>query len=135
MVLATEEKALLAFEPTRRIVPTTNTNITASITAYSAMSCPLSSDQSWGRILICLEFLSIAKLRTLGWNANATEDRARLDKASELSPDRHNQAPDRLPQEHRLNDPATPLARAGPPAAECPPGLVHNPSALEDASP
>jgi len=84
MVLATEEKALLAFEPTRRIVPTTNTNITASITAYSAMSCPLSSDQSWGRILICLQFLSIAKIRTLGWNANATEDRARLDEASEL---------------------------------------------------
>ena len=84
MVLATEEKALLAFEPTRRIVPTTNTNITASITAYSAMSCPQSSDQSWGRILICLQFLSIAKIRTLGWNANATEDRARLDEASEL---------------------------------------------------
>src|SRR5256885_10692913 len=29
--------------PTRRIVPTTITRITASITAYSAMSCPLSS--------------------------------------------------------------------------------------------
>src|SRR6266699_3919360 len=65
MVLATEEKALLAFEPTRRIVPTTNTKITASITAYSAMSCPLSSDQSWGRILICLQFLSTAKIWTL----------------------------------------------------------------------
>ncbi len=34
-VLDTEEKALLAFEPTRRMVPTTNTKITASITAYS----------------------------------------------------------------------------------------------------
>src|SRR6266581_3624847 len=42
-VLETEEKALLALLPTRRIVPTTSTRITASITAYSAMSCPLSS--------------------------------------------------------------------------------------------
>src|SRR5438128_610950 len=49
MVLATEEKALLAFEPTRRMVPTTKTKITASITAYSAMSWPPSSVQSWGR--------------------------------------------------------------------------------------
>src|SRR5438132_9822261 len=48
MVLATEEKALLAFEPTRRMVPTTKTKITASITAYSAMSCPLSSLKIWG---------------------------------------------------------------------------------------
>jgi len=37
MVLATEEKALLAFEPTRRIVPTTNTNITASIDVLPAI--------------------------------------------------------------------------------------------------
>jgi hypothetical protein len=43
--LATEEKALLALDPIRRIVPTTRTRITASITAYSAMSCPVSSDQ------------------------------------------------------------------------------------------
>src|SRR5438093_6439590 len=69
MVLATEEKALLAFEPTRRIVPTTKTKITASITAYSAMSCPLSSLKIWGRILISLQFLSIVKTRTLGWQA------------------------------------------------------------------
>src|SRR5438132_9627786 len=34
--LATEEKTLLALLPTRRIVPTTITRITASITAYSA---------------------------------------------------------------------------------------------------
>src|SRR5437870_12871706 len=67
MVLATEEKALLAFEPTRRIVPTTKTKITASITAYSAMSCPLSSLKIWGRILISLQFLSVVKTRTLGW--------------------------------------------------------------------
>src|SRR5438094_6615316 len=48
MVLATEENALLAFEPTRRIVPTTNTKITASITAYSAISWPVSSVQNLG---------------------------------------------------------------------------------------
>jgi|HubBroStandDraft_4_1064222.scaffolds.fasta_scaffold1007905_1 hypothetical protein len=36
--LATEEKALFAFEPTRRIVATTRTRITANITAYSAIS-------------------------------------------------------------------------------------------------
>src|SRR5438270_6774343 len=46
IVLATEENALLALLPTRRIVPTTSTKITASITAYSAMSWPCSSFQS-----------------------------------------------------------------------------------------
>src|SRR5579863_3973691 len=45
--LATDEKTLLAFAPIRRMVPTTITNTTASITAYSATSCPLSSDHSW----------------------------------------------------------------------------------------
>src|SRR3981189_1373503 len=45
MELATLEKALLAFDPIKRIVPTTRTRITASITAYSAISCPVSSDQ------------------------------------------------------------------------------------------
>lgn len=44
--LATAEKALLAFDPTNRIVPTTRTRITASMTAYSAMSCPACSTQS-----------------------------------------------------------------------------------------
>ncbi len=38
--LATVEKALLAFEPISRMVPMTTTKMTASITAYSAMSCP-----------------------------------------------------------------------------------------------
>src|SRR3989441_10092419 len=61
-VLATEEKALLALLPTRRIVPTTRTKITASIMAYSAISWPVSSiqnlspGQSW-------EFLSKHKNR------------------------------------------------------------------------
>src|SRR5579859_3838947 len=44
--LATFEKPLLAFEPMRRIVPTTSTRITASMTAYSAMSWPSFSCQS-----------------------------------------------------------------------------------------
>src|SRR5207244_2961213 len=48
MVLATEEKALLAFEPTRRIVPTTKTKITASITAYSANVLPAIVSQNLG---------------------------------------------------------------------------------------
>lgn len=38
MELATFENTLLAFEPTSRIVPTTRTKMTASITAYSAIS-------------------------------------------------------------------------------------------------
>jgi hypothetical protein len=44
--LATAEKALFAFDPIRLTVPTTSTRITASITAYSAISCPVSSRQS-----------------------------------------------------------------------------------------
>src|SRR3989442_26068 len=38
--LATDENTVLALDPISRIVPTTMTRITASITAYSAMSCP-----------------------------------------------------------------------------------------------
>src|SRR5580693_571001 len=41
--LATLEKTLFALEPISRMVPTTITRITASITAYSAISCPSSS--------------------------------------------------------------------------------------------
>src|SRR5215471_388536 len=44
--LAAAEKALLALEPMSRTVPTTSTRITASITAYSAISWPDSSDHS-----------------------------------------------------------------------------------------
>src|SRR5436190_23949383 len=44
--LPTCENTLLALEPIKRTVPTTITRITASITAYSAMSCPCSSDHS-----------------------------------------------------------------------------------------
>lgn len=46
MELAACEKTPLALDPIRRTVPTTSTRITASMTAYSAMSCPWSSDQS-----------------------------------------------------------------------------------------
>ena len=42
--LATLENTLFAFPPISRIVPTTITRITASITAYSAMSWPSSFD-------------------------------------------------------------------------------------------
>src|SRR5712692_10037059 len=52
IVLATEENALFAFDPTRRIVPTTSTRITASITAYSAMSWPSSVQSLWRRSAI-----------------------------------------------------------------------------------
>ena len=38
--LAACEKTVFAFEPISRMVPTTMTRITASITAYSAMSWP-----------------------------------------------------------------------------------------------
>src|SRR6266480_4722474 len=55
IVLATEENALLALLPTKRTVPTTSTKITASITAYSAMSWPCSSFQRFrGRSSITL---------------------------------------------------------------------------------
>jgi len=47
--LATCEKTVLALEPINRIVPTTITRITASMTAYSAMSCAWSSDHSRAR--------------------------------------------------------------------------------------
>jgi hypothetical protein len=36
--LATDENTLLAFDPINRMVPTTITRMTASMTAYSAMS-------------------------------------------------------------------------------------------------
>ena len=41
-MLATEEKTLLALDPISRIVPTTMARMTASMIAYSAMSCPSS---------------------------------------------------------------------------------------------
>ena len=56
--LATLENALLAFDPIKRTVPTTRTRITANITAYSAMSCPASSNQS---LRISLDICSPSK--------------------------------------------------------------------------
>src|SRR5438046_6324626 len=52
--LATEEKTLLALLPTSRMVPTTMTRITASMTAYSAMSCPRSSFHKLRRVLFMI---------------------------------------------------------------------------------
>ena len=46
MELDTLENTLFALPPIKRTVPTTITRITASITAYSAISWPSSSDQS-----------------------------------------------------------------------------------------
>jgi hypothetical protein len=47
--LAASENTLFALLPIMRMVPTTMTRMTASMTAYSAMSCPWSSDQSLDR--------------------------------------------------------------------------------------
>src|ERR1700689_1226101 len=58
--LATLENAVLAFDPIRRTVPTTRTRITASITAYSAMSWPSSCDQS---LCISLDIFSPPRRR------------------------------------------------------------------------
>ncbi len=52
MALLTDEKTLLALLPIRRIVPTTITRITASITAYSAISWPSSSCHKLHTMLI-----------------------------------------------------------------------------------
>jgi hypothetical protein len=54
--LAVLENTLLALDPIRRIVPTTKTRITASITAYSAMSCPASSTHN---LLIISDMLAL----------------------------------------------------------------------------
>src|SRR5712691_7645558 len=54
IALPTDEKTLLALEPINRIVPTTITRITASITAYSAISCPSSSHHRRYRIFFTL---------------------------------------------------------------------------------
>src|SRR5437868_14312990 len=43
MELATDENTVLALPPIKRMVPITITRITASMTAYSAISCPSSS--------------------------------------------------------------------------------------------
>jgi hypothetical protein len=65
MELATEEKALLAFEPMSRTVPTTSTRMTASITAYSAISCPFSSVRSLRNNAIMLHQLASLGAETM----------------------------------------------------------------------
>jgi hypothetical protein len=50
--LATEENTLFELPPINRIVPTTSTRITASMTAYSAMSWPSSLDHRLRKVWI-----------------------------------------------------------------------------------
>jgi hypothetical protein len=50
--LATEENTLFELDPINRMVPTTNTRMTANITAYSAMSWPSSSDHNLRKVLV-----------------------------------------------------------------------------------
>src|SRR5579872_5626487 len=57
--LATEENTLFAFPPISRIVPTTMTRITASMTAYSAMSWPSSPRQSFRRMSFISNLLRV----------------------------------------------------------------------------
>jgi hypothetical protein len=71
--LATDEKTLFELPPMSRMVPTTRTRITASITAYSAISWPCSSDQSL--------FINLAILPSICWCCGARlscRDRTRL---------------------------------------------------------
>jgi hypothetical protein len=78
IALAVLENTVLAFEPMSLTVPTTNTRITASITAYSAISCPSSSHHNlliW-RIIDCGSLLplendeSIHAFRPVGETSN-----------------------------------------------------------------
>ena len=71
--LATEENTLLALEPISRMVPTTMTKITASITAYSAMSCPSSCRHR----LIAFAFISCPPVKSTGWAATSHPEAVR----------------------------------------------------------
>jgi hypothetical protein len=66
--LAVAEKMLFALDPIKRTVPTTIRRMTATITAYSAMSWPLSSRKSLRRrtlIFYLLANLTLGKERIL----------------------------------------------------------------------
>ena len=52
MELATEENTLFELPPINRMVPTTNTRITANITAYSAMSWASSFVHKLRKVLV-----------------------------------------------------------------------------------
>jgi len=65
MELATLEKTLFAFDPISRTVPTTITRITASITAYSAISCP-----SWSRHNLKRWFIVTASPKQINFCTN-----------------------------------------------------------------
>jgi len=58
IALAVDENTVLAFEPIKRIVPTTMTRITANITAYSAISWASSSNNTFQKRLIIFHLLS-----------------------------------------------------------------------------
>src|SRR5215469_8959898 len=62
MELAAEENTTLALLPIIRIVPTTITRMTASMTAYSAISCPWSSDQRRRRRGRTILFTNLAEI-------------------------------------------------------------------------
>src|ERR1700690_4163340 len=72
MELATDENTLFAFVPIRRTVPITITRITASITAYSAMSCPSSLRHKRLTKSVILDSFELCarktQFRTSGWN-------------------------------------------------------------------
>jgi len=63
--LAALEKTVFAFEPMSLIVPTTSTKITASITAYSAISWPSSSDHNLQRRCVTVRLLSKSEVESV----------------------------------------------------------------------
>src|SRR5581483_2800595 len=86
MVLATFEKTVLAFVPISRIVPTTITRITASITAYSAMSCP----SSFFHRLSMIGFMDPPELRTGASSSLYVESSRKLEEYCNNSASRAN---------------------------------------------
>src|SRR5262249_41171375 len=73
IVLATDENTLFAFPPIKRIVPITITRITASITAYSAISCPSSFRHNClARSFIMLPPICVAKAQCLPLEPHVT---------------------------------------------------------------
>ena len=58
MELPTLENTLLEFDPIKRMVPITMIRTTASITAYSAISCPSSCDHNL-RTMPAIGFVSL----------------------------------------------------------------------------
>ncbi len=82
--LAADEKTLLALVPISRMVPTTITKMTASITAYSAMSWPRSSDRGWHRSVKHLLVAAYMRLDRETTDAKHTRGRDIGDTPSDL---------------------------------------------------